>query len=142
MIVLDNEAVQVLVADAHPKRRAMLALVERALTRRQSDRHRRLSGGDVVSVPTVVRVEAGWDRTAPTLANHLAIRDIGLAGYENAAAELVATRRSERSGRALSAADAHLGAIIDDGDVVVSSDTADVEWMASQRNISVRVVRI
>jgi hypothetical protein len=54
---LDNEAVQALADEQHPKHTAALAVLE--VTNQRRSRNQRLR----VVVPTAVRVEAGWDRT-------------------------------------------------------------------------------
>ena len=61
-VVLDNEAVTALADVRHSKHRAVLAVLELANQRRA--RNERLR----VIVPTAVRVEAGWDRTAASAA--------------------------------------------------------------------------
>lgn len=60
--MLDNEAVTALADVGHRKHGAVLALIE--VTNQRRARNERL----VVVVPTVVRVEAGWDRTEPAAA--------------------------------------------------------------------------
>lgn len=68
-VVLDNEAVQALLDPHHAKHRRIVALLSVA------NRRNVLRAGEViVVVPTPVRVEAGWDRTArhATSANRLA----------------------------------------------------------------------
>ena len=47
---------------------------------------------------------------------------------------------ADRRKRMLSTADAHLGAILQDGDIVATSDPGDIEAMASYRNLSVVTV--
>ena len=120
-VVLDNEAVQALASATHPKHRHVLAHLEGVATRRRR--------GHAVStvVPTAVRVEAGWDRTAPgaALLNRFRIIDQPLDGpAANVAATLVS------SGVASSVADAHIGAAVRAAPgpevVVLSSDPRDM----------------
>lgn len=80
--------------------------------------------------------------------NALSVEDVVLDGViANRAAALrsavgsgVGTSPSGRRKRILSTADAHLGAILQAGDIVATSDPGDVEAMASHRNISVATV--
>ena len=74
LILLDNEAVRALGAVEHPKHRRVLSHVQ-VVTQRK----RRAVPVDI-GVPTTVRVEAGWDRTAAAWAfpNRLRIADVVL----------------------------------------------------------------
>jgi hypothetical protein len=119
-VVLDNEAVQALTDPTHPKHRTVVAHLEGAVSRR-----RRGTVVDAV-VPTTVRVEAGWDRSAPGAAaiNRLRLTDHVLDSQTaNVAANIHA-----RCGRG--PADAHVGATvraIPSVDVVVlTSDPTDI----------------
>ena len=134
--MLDNEAIGALSDPAHRKHRTVLAHVEGVVTRR------RRGAATGIVVPTAVRVEAGWDRTAPSAAviNRLRIDDVVLdASSANIAAHIVADT-------GLSVADAHLGAVVRslgasrDDVVVLTSDPQDMERAAGPA--SVRVVRI
>lgn len=101
-VVLDNEAVQALRSTSHPKHAHVIAHVQVV-----AQRKRKAMPLDVV-VPTTIRVEAGWDRRAPSAAliNHLRIRDMPLeSASANVAADLV-TRLQ------VSVADAHIGASV------------------------------
>ncbi len=75
VIVLDNEALQALADVHHGKHRAVLAFLEATSTR-----NRRRVASVTVRVPTVVRVEAGVDRRAPSTASlaRLRIADVPL----------------------------------------------------------------
>lgn len=131
-VVLDNEAVQALMSSDHPKHRRALAFVHVVAARK-----RKALGLDV-AVPTAVRAEAGWDRTAPDAAfiNLLRIRDVALdTGSADLGAALVAAL-------AVSVADAHIGALIQarqgSGPVtVVSSDPADMRSVAGGADVTV-----
>lgn len=129
-VVLDNEAVQALTDPAHPKHRRVLPHVQVVAHRRGRGR------GVVLRVPTAVRVEAGWDRTAPGSAfiNRLGISDVCL---DRAHADLAARLR----GPDLSVADAHLGAVVRRDAaaelVVLTSDDADVRLAAGDRAVVV-----
>jgi hypothetical protein len=118
-IVLDNEAVQALADSTHVKHRTVVAHLAGAVARR-----RRGTFVDTV-VPTTVRVEAGWDRSAPGAAaiNRFRLRDHVL---DATAANLAASIQG-RCG--LGPADAHIGAAVrsvSSGDVaVLTSDPSD-----------------
>jgi predicted nucleic acid-binding protein len=134
LVVLDNEAVQALQDPAHPKHRQVVSHAQVVASRK-----RRAVAIDV-TVPTAVRVEAGWDRTSPAWAfpNRLRIADIPLA---SASASTAAAIRS-RTG--VSVADAHLGAVIQSAPAgpvtVVTSDPADMRLVAGDRSIDVAVI--
>lgn len=131
IIVLDNEAVQALQVPSHPKHRRVVSQVQVV-----ADRKRRAVAMELV-VPTAVRVEAAWDRTASEWAfpNRLRIADIPLdVAQANTAA---AVRNQTR----VSVADAHLGAVIRaapaDQITVVTSDPDDMRRVAGDRDVTV-----
>lgn len=135
-VVLDNEAVGALSDPGHHKHRPMLAHLAGVVARR------RRGVATVVVVPTAVRVEAGWDRTAPAAAviNRLRIADVLLDGPSaNVAAHIVADT-------VVSVADAHIGAVVrslvrsGDDVLVLTSDPQDITRVAG--SAGVRVVRI
>jgi hypothetical protein len=72
VILLNNEAVHALADPAHPKHRRVVS--HALIVARRRARATLVS----IAVPTAVRVEAGWDRTAPAwaFANRLRIADI------------------------------------------------------------------
>lgn len=119
-VVLDNEAIDVLATVNHAKHRQMVARLEAVAARTT-----RRAGSVAVVVPTAVRVEAGWDRTAPSSAwlNRFGLRDHVLDGP---AADIAA-----REGRALglSVADAHLAAVLATAPAPVTVYTSDVDDM-------------
>lgn len=87
--------------------------------------------------PAAVRVEAGWDRTAPAWAfiNRFPITDIPLAGeHADTAAGIV-----KRTGA--SVAGAHLGAAIQAAQneqvLVITSDPGDMQRVAEGRQVNV-----
>jgi len=127
-VVLDNEAVQALLSVRHPKHARTLSSVQVVTDRRRNDRPTRLL------VPTAVRVEAGWDRTAPAAAfiNRLGIVDVPLdRAAADVAAALVATHH-------VSVADAHVGAALRTvaGPVtVVTSDPGDMRTVAGTADV-------
>ncbi len=133
-LVLDNEAVQALRDEHHPKHRQVLAHLAGIVGRRR--RGREVSA----VVPTSVRVEAGWDRTRPQAAaiNRLRVVDHTL----DAASANVAAAIADEPG--VSVADAHVGAVIrslrHDEVVVLTSDPDDIARVAGDR--PVRPVRI
>jgi predicted nucleic acid-binding protein len=131
LVLLDNEAVQALRDPAHRKHQRVLDEVQFAVKRAA----RTLSVR--VGVPVAVRVEAGWDRTAPGWAfiNRFPIDDIPLdASYADAAASIAKRAR-------VSVADAHLGAAIQaaeaDRVMVLTSDPGDMRKVAEGRQVSV-----
>lgn len=124
-VILDNEPVQALLSVRHPKHTRALAQIQVVAARK------RKGVPTKVVVPTAVRAEAGWDRTAPESAfiNLLGILDATLdPAAANAAAALVGAH-------GVSVADAHIGAtiaaLVGDGPVtVVSSDPHDMRTVA------------
>ena len=131
LILLDNEAVRALGAVEHPKHRRVLSHVQ-VVTQRK----RRAVPVDI-EVPTTVRVEAGWDRSAAAwaFANRLRIADVVL---DTARADTAAAIREDTR---VSIADAHLGAAIRSsgaGQVtVLTSDPGDARVVAGDRCITV-----
>ena len=81
-------------------------------------------------VPTIVRVETGWDRTVPAAAtiDRLAIADVDLDRSQADAAARI------RAAHGVSPVDAHLGAVIQhagsDDVVVLTSDPGDLATVA------------
>ena len=135
-VVLDNEAVQALTDASHAKHRRAMALVEAIAAK-----NRTRSGSQRLLVPTAVRVEAGWSRTAPSAAalNRLRVTDHDL---DATAADRAA---SIRSALHVSVADAHLGAVLATAMkpvAVITSDTEDARRVAAQVGIEPTVVRI
>jgi len=131
LALLDNEAVQALEDPTHPKHRRVVAQAQVV-----AQRKRRAASIEVV-VPTAVRVEAGWDRTASAWAfpNRLRINDMPLDSvHANTAAAI-------RNRTGVSVADAHLGAVIQsapaDRITVVTSDPGDIRLVAGHRQITV-----
>jgi hypothetical protein len=133
-IVLDNEAVQALLAPDHRKHRRVLAAVEAVTVR--ALRH---AGSVRLVVPTAVRVEAGWDRRAPGAAaiNRMRVDD---APLDRPAADRAAGVRHALS---VSVADAHLAAVLASTAApvaVLTSDVADIRRIADHLNLGVTVV--
>jgi hypothetical protein len=131
LVLLDNEAVQALEQATHPKHRWVVAQAQLV-----AQRKRQAASIEVV-VPTSVRVEAGWDRTASAWAfpNRLRIADMPLDSvHANTAAAI-------RNQTGVSVADAHLGAVIQsapaDRITVVTSDPDDIRLVAGDRQIVV-----
>jgi predicted nucleic acid-binding protein len=131
LVLLDNEAVQALCDPAHHKHRRLVGEVEFAFKRAVRTLRVR------VAVPVAVRVEAGWDRTAPAWAfiNRFPIADIPLDTHHADTAAGIATRTG------VSVADAHLGAAIQaagtDQVTVITSDPGDVRKVAESRQVNV-----
>lgn len=133
-LVLDNEAVGALHDSGHRKHATVLAHLQAVVGRRQR--------GEVavVVVPTGVRVEAGWDRSAPTAAaiNRFRVSD---APLDTPRADLAA-KIVLREG--VSVADAHVGACVVAAGwanaVVLSSDPGDMVRVCAP--VSIQAVHI
>jgi hypothetical protein len=133
VIILDNEAVQALMDPAHANHARVLSHAQVVATRKRK----------AVSIwmvaPTTVRVEAGWDRTAPSAAfvNGLAIADEALDGT---GANSAASIRSDL-GEGISVPDAHMGAVIDryaaQDITVITSDPDDMRAVAGTTAVTV-----
>jgi hypothetical protein len=130
-IVLDNEAVQALSDPVSAKHRAVVAHLAAVVARRRRGRV-----VDVV-VPTAVRVEAGWDRTAPSAAaiNRFRVGDHALdSPCANVAAQI---QRATSAG----VADAHLGATVrrlsSNEVVVLTSDPDDIAAVCSPAPVTI-----
>jgi len=134
LVVLDNEAVQALASPTHPKHRKVLAHVQVVTSRK-----RRAMQVSLV-VPTTVRVEAGWDRSAPACVflNRMRIADVPL---DTAQADFAASIRNHAQ---VSVADAHLGAVFQESPAnmitVVTSDPADMRKVAGDKNVTVATI--
>lgn len=129
-VILDNEAVQALADATHPKHRSVIAHLAGVVLRR------RKSAPVRAVVPTAVRVEAGWDRSAPSaaLVNQFRVLDISLdTRAADIAAGIVAVT-------GVSVADAHVGAVARESSaddiVVLTSDPEDMAKAASPRRIT------
>lgn len=128
-ILLDNEAVQALADPSHRKHRRAVGYAQVAASRK--------ARGTPVSlaVPTAVRVEAGWDRTAPAWAfvNRLRITDVPLDGQHANAAAAISSRTR------VSVADAHLGAAMANAArvTVLTSDPRDMRIVAEGKQVEV-----
>lgn len=131
VIVLDNEAVQALADPRHSKHRTVVAHLAAGTTRRRR-------GHDVeVVVPTTVRVEAGWSRSAPSSAaiNRFPVRDHSL---DPPAADVAAAIHRVTS---TGVADAHLGATVralgSAGTVVLTSDPDDIATVCTPAPVTI-----
>jgi hypothetical protein len=131
-VILDNEPVSALINPSHPKHRRALAIVEALTARRPTQ---------LPVVPTSVRVEAGWDRTAPRSAiiNRLRFTDHSLdPNSANHAASI-------RVALGISTVDAHLASTlraIDRPAVLVTSDVGDGQRIISYLGIDASIVRL
>jgi hypothetical protein len=136
-VVLDNEAVQALGTVAHPKHRRTLSFIDAVNQRNQ--RHRTPIS---VFVPVAVRVEAGWDRTAPesSLVNRLArAHDVVLNG---AAADRAARLRVAAEVSVVDATVAQAAEASPSPTVILTSDVADMRRLAALLDGGAQVVRI
>jgi predicted nucleic acid-binding protein len=131
LVVLDNEPVQALKDPAHRWHRQVVSQVQVVASRKRS------ALALEMVVPTTVRVEAGWDRTSRAWAfpNRLRIADGPLDSAQADAAAAI------RSRRAVSVADAHLGAVIQSATaeqvIVITSDPGDMRLVAGETAITV-----
>ena len=131
IVLLDDEAVQALRDPGHRKHRRVLDEVRIVAMRTAGAMSVR------IAVPTAVRVEAGWDRTAAAWAfvNRLGIVDVPLDVSQADAAAGIAKRTK------VSVADAHLGAVIQAADVdqvtVLTSDPGDMRKVAEGRQVTI-----
>jgi predicted nucleic acid-binding protein len=131
IVLLDNEAVQALRDPGHRKHRRVLDEVRIVAVRTAGAKSVQ------IAVPTAVRVEAGWDRTAAAWAfvNRLGIVDVPLDVSRADAAAGIAERTK------VSVADAHLGAVIQAADVdqvtVLTSDPGDMRKVAEGRQVTI-----
>lgn len=121
LVVLDSEAVFALMSPAHLKHRKVVAHLGAV-----AQRKRKAQEIEVV-VPTSVRVEACWDRTAPgaALINRMRIVDAPLIGATvDQAADI-------RASLGVSIADAHVGATIRQTAAAVTVITSDPHDIAA-----------
>ncbi|MHB8262820.1 MAG: hypothetical protein ACYDGY_03605 [Acidimicrobiales bacterium] len=131
LVLLDNEAVQALADPTHPKHRRVVSHTQVVANRKRRATEIRLA------VPAAVRVEAGWDRTAPSwsFANHLRITDMSL---DAASANVAAAIRDDTG---VSVPDAHLGAVIQslpaDHITVLTSDPEDMRIVAGDAAVTI-----
>ena len=130
-VILDTEAVDALGDPRHRHHRQVLAVAKVV-----AGRKRKAVAAIRFTVPTCVRVEACWDREAPTAASLNRFRITDLALDPGAASAAAAIRKQH----GVSVADAHIGAVIGhlDGDVtVVTSDPDDIRAVAGGRSVTV-----
>lgn len=135
-VLLDNEAVQALLDPRHRKHRRALAVVEATAAR-----NLRRAGTVQLTVPTAVRVEAGWNRQAAGAAaiNHLRVDDAPLDSHR---ADRAAAIRSDLG---ISVVDAHLAAVIATTvgpHAVITSDLHDLRRSADHLAASTIIVTI
>jgi hypothetical protein len=136
-LVLDNKAVQALGDVNHPKHRRMLAFVEVA-SQRSGRRRQRLS----VVVPVAVRVEAGWDRRAPSAAmlNRISrTRDVAL---DPASADRATEIRRQAPVSVVDATVAQGAEALSHPAVILTSDASDMRRLAAIVAGDVRVVHL
>jgi len=136
-IVLDNEAVQALADVHHRKHRRALAFIE--VANQRNGRRRQVVG---VLVPVAVRVEAGWDRSAPEAATLNRISRARDSVLDAPAANRATAMRLDTG---LSVVDATVGATAEvaaEPVVILTSDAADMRRLAGLVEHEVRVVRL
>jgi predicted nucleic acid-binding protein len=131
VVLLDNEAVRALADPAHHQHRRAVSYTLNVVKRKV----RAIPIN--IAVPTSVRVEAGWDRSAPAWAfvNRLRIADIPLDARDANTAAAIRNRTG------VSVADAHLGAAIQNAEsdhvTVITSDPHDMRKVAEGRRVDV-----
>jgi hypothetical protein len=124
-VVLDNEAVAALRDVTHSKHQRVIAHLQAVVGRR------RRGAATTVVVPCAVRVEAGWDRSAPGAAviNRFRVSDVPLDAARTNIAATIVTRDQ------VSVADAHVGATVSfagwNDVVVLTSDPDDMRRVCS-----------
>ena len=134
LVLLDNEAVQALGDPAHPKHARVVSHTQVVANRK------RRTVPIELAVPTAVRVEAGWNRTAASwaFANRLRIADVPL---DTATSNVGAVIRNETM---VSIPDAHLGAVIQsslaDRITVVTSDPDDMRLVAGIADVTIVII--
>jgi hypothetical protein len=135
-IILDNEAVQALLDATHRKHRAVLAYIEV-----RNERQRRRTRLDVL-VSVAVRIEAGWDRTAPAAADINRISAAIDVDLHRLAADRCVQLRSTTN---VSVVDATVGQAAESADhpaVILTSDVDDMTRLAATLTGDIRVVRL
>lgn len=131
LVILGTEAVRALSDADHSRHRRVVSHLQIVASRKGR------SEAVQVVVPTVVRVEAGWDRTSAAwaFANRLRIGEVPLDQAHGDAA--AAIRRTV----AISAADAHLGAVSQLSSAarvtVVTGDPEAMRLIAADRSITI-----
>ena len=137
-VVVDSEAVDALADPQHPKHRDTLAYIE--VTNERRARNERVR----VIAPTAVRVEARWDRRAPSAANLNRIcgaRDHGLDS-------VAANRAAELAGlvpgvSVVDAAVAQAAEVVEPAPTtIVTSDDEDFRRLAAYLSRPVVIARI
>ncbi len=132
VLVLDSAMVHALGSVRSSKHRRALVMAEANVNAHERE--------VLLVVPSTVRVEAGWDRTAARWAgvNRLGIVDHHL---DQTSTDIAARLRAEHR---VSPADAHIGAVAhergDDQVVVITSDVEDIAAVTA--GTGARVVRL
>jgi uncharacterized protein (DUF1778 family) len=137
-VVLDSEAVDALADPQHPKHRDALAYLE--VTNERQARNDRVR----VVVPTAVRVEARWDRRAPSAANLNRI----CGGRDHPLDTSAADRAAELAQRlpgvsVVDAAVAQAAEVVEPGPTtIITSDTHDFRRLVAVLDRPVIVARL
>lgn len=128
-VILDNQAVQALLDERHPSHRLVLATLDEGNRRARAGHRAR------AFVPTAVRVEAGWDRTAPGAANanRLVRQDVAL---DRRLADVAARLRAAAG---VSVVDATVAAVVAEAAPPVLLLTSDLDDM---RRLTVDTPRV
>lgn len=136
-LVLDNEAVQALADVHHRKHRRAISFVELA-NQRSGPRRQPVA----IIVPVAVRVETGWDRTAPSAAalNRISrARDIVL---ESRAADRAAQLRQSAGVSVVDATVAHAAEASARPVAILTSDSKDMHRLAAIIGGGTRVIQL
>lgn len=137
MVVLDNEAVQALADVHHRKHRRALSFIE--VANQRSGRRRQPIA---IVVPVAVRVETGWDRTAPSAAvlNRISrARDIVL---DARAADRAAQLRQSAGVSVVDATVAQAAEASARPVVILTSDSKDMHRLATLIQGDTRVIQL
>lgn len=135
-VVLDNEPVQALLDISHPKHRRVLAFLD------EVNRRNRRGREVALLVPVAVRIEAGWDRSdaGAAVANRISgARDVAL---NRGRADRATRLRSQLSVSVVDATVAEMAGAAAPPVVILTSDVADMERLASQLEGPIRLLRV
>ena len=131
-LVLDNEAVQALLDQQHPKHVRVMAHLSAAAARKQG------SPTPHIKVPTTVMAEAGWDRSDRALADLNRLHPQVDPLDEPRSRQCVQLLRVRRIG----VVDAHVAALASSQPDRVTVLTSDLDDLATLTAPHVTVVRI
>lgn len=141
-VLLDNEAVSVLLDPHHRQHKALMAYFVYIGLRKVRVRGKRTTTGPQLCVPVAVRVEANWDRRQHNAALEKEARIVADIPMTSQSADEAADIKAACD---VSVPDAHIGASLsctEGPHAVITSDSKDVQAMAAYRGLTVNVVLI